>query len=326
MKKGKPNKPARKGTGVSDLDRLKREIRKEIGKKSEEESSSERKESKSSDRKGSESRRSDSKSFDSRKPKSRDHGKKKSYSAPTSKQGKSKHKESTRLNKFIANSGICSRREADKLIESGVISVNGKVVTEMGVQIFPGDTVKYGDQTLSGEDYVYILMNKPKDYITTVRDERGRNTVMHLLGRKVKERVYPVGRLDRNTTGLLLLTNDGNLADKLTHPRNKITKLYTVHTDQNVKPSDLDKLVEGVTLEDGDVKADEVSFVKGDRSTIGVSIHSGKNRVIRRMFEELGYKVTKLDRVMFAGLTKKDLPRGHWRYLTDKELAYLKML
>ncbi len=230
-----------------------------------------------------------------------------------------------RLNKYIANSGVCSRREADKLIEQGLIMVNGEVVTELGTKIKFGDKVQYEGNYLRGEQHVYLLMNKPKDFITTSKDPQGRKTVMDLIGSKCKERVYPVGRLDRNTTGLLMLTNDGELASKLTHPKHEIKKLYQVETDIPVKPSDLDLLVSGITLEDGDAKADNAAYA-GGKNIIGVELHSGKNRIVRRMFAELGYEVKKLDRVMFAGLTKKDIPRGKWRFLTDKEVAYLKML
>ncbi len=230
-----------------------------------------------------------------------------------------------RLNKYIANSGVCSRREADKLIEQGLITVNGEVITELGTKIKFGDKVQYEGKYLRGEQHVYLLMNKPKDFITTSKDPQGRKTVMDLVGSKCKERVYPVGRLDRNTTGLLMLTNDGDLASKLTHPKNEIGKLYQVETDIPVKPEDLDALMTGITLEDGDAKADNAAYA-GGKNIIGVELHSGKNRIVRRMFAELGYEVKKLDRVMFAGLTKKDIPRGKWRFLTDKEIAYLKML
>jgi 23S rRNA pseudouridine2605 synthase len=230
-----------------------------------------------------------------------------------------------RLNKYIANSGVCSRREADKLIEQGLIKVNGEVITQLGTKIKFGDKVQHDGNYLRGEQHVYLLLNKPKDFITTSKDPQGRKTVMDLIGSKCKERVYPVGRLDRNTTGLLMLTNDGELASKLTHPKHEIKKLYQVETDHPVKPEDLDTLMSGVTLEDGDAKADNAAYA-GGKNVIGIELHSGKNRVVRRMFAELGYEVKKLDRVMFAGLTKKDIPRGKWRFLSDKEIAYLKML
>ncbi len=249
-------------------------------------------------------------------------------------QGKQKKEErssregagSIRLNKYIAHAGICSRREADKLIESGAIRVNGEVVTELGVKVRPEDEVRYGKQRIDPEPYVYILLNKPKDHITTTSDEQGRKTVMRLVRDAGGQRLYPVGRLDRNTTGLLLLTNDGELAQKLTHPRQRVSKLYHVVLDRNLKPGDLEKLTEGVELDDGKVAADSVSYVEGanNKREVGMTLHSGKNRVIRRMFEALGYNVKNLDRVMFAGLTKKDLARGKWRYLSGKEVRTLK--
>jgi 23S rRNA pseudouridine2605 synthase len=232
----------------------------------------------------------------------------------------------TRLNKYLSNAGICSRREADQLIESGVIRVNGKVVTELGTRILQGDKVSYGDQTVKSETLMYLLLNKPKDYITTVDDPDKRRTVMELIKGACKERVYPVGRLDRNTTGLLLFTNDGELTMKLTHPKNNIKKIYHVVTDQNVSKEDMEKLRNGIELEDGFIMPDDVEFVgEGhNKKDIGIEIHSGKNRVVRRMFEHLGYNVIKLDRVMFAGLTKKDLPRGKWRLLSKTEIGFLK--
>ncbi|MFZ5553912.1 MAG: pseudouridine synthase, partial [Bacteroidota bacterium] len=233
-----------------------------------------------------------------------------------------------RLNKYIANTGACSRREADQLIASGVVTVNGKTVTELGTKIHYTDKVTYGGQALKREENVYLLLNKPKDFITTVDDPQNRRTVMDLVAGACKERIYPVGRLDRNTTGLLLFTNDGELTKKLTHPSYNIKKVYHVMTDQNVSKEDLAKLRDGFELEDGFVKVDDVQFV-GDNSNkrdIGVEIHSGRNRIVRRMFEHLGYKVIKLDRVMFAGLTKKDLPRGRYRFLTAKEISFLKMI
>jgi 23S rRNA pseudouridine2605 synthase len=233
-----------------------------------------------------------------------------------------------RLNRFIASSGVCSRREADKLIEQGLITVNGKIVKELGSKVNPGDDVRYAGERLNFEKFVYILMNKPKDFITTVKDTHDRKTVLDLIGGAVKERIYPVGRLDRQTTGLLLLTNDGELAKRMTHPSHEISKLYHVVTDKEVTKADVEKLTSGVDLEDGRVHADKVAYV-GDgknKKELGVELHSGKNRVIRRMFEALGYKVVKLDRVMFAGLSKKKIPRGKWRFLTDKEVGRLKMI
>lgn len=233
-----------------------------------------------------------------------------------------------RLNKYIANAGICSRREADVLIESGAVKVNGKVVTEMGFKVGPDDVVNYGGETLRKERPVYILMNKPKDYITTTEDPRDRRTVMNLVKHNGPERLYPVGRLDRNTTGLLLITNDGELAKKLTHPSSRIRKIYHVYLDKNFKAADIKALQEGFELEDGFIKPDVVEYVDGaeDKKEIGVELHSGRNRIVRRMFEHLGYEVVKLDRVVFAGLTKKDLARGRTRYLSDKEVGMLKML
>ena len=233
-----------------------------------------------------------------------------------------------RLNKYIANTGVCSRREADVLIETGVVKVNGEVVTQLGTKIGPDDVVNYGGQTLKREVLKYVLLNKPKDFITTTDDPQKRKTVMNLVGNACKERIYPVGRLDRMTTGVLLFTNDGELAKKLTHPRHNIKKIYHVHAHKSVTKADLNKLIEGVKLEDGKAQADKAAYVGNgeDKKQVGLEMHSGKNRIVRRMFEELGYKVVRLDRVTFAGLTKKDLPRGRWRFLTEKEIGFLKML
>jgi 23S rRNA pseudouridine2605 synthase len=230
-----------------------------------------------------------------------------------------------RLNRYIANAGVCSRREADDLIATGCVTVNGKIVTELGYKVKQDDVVTYSGQRLKTEKHVYLLLNKPKDYITTADDERGRRTVMDLIAGAVKERVYPVGRLDRNTTGLLLFTNDGEMAKKLTHPQHRVQKLYHVELDKNLKHDDLLKIQEGIELEDGFIKPDEVAYAGESKREVGILIHSGRNRIVRRIFETLGYDVLRLDRVMFAGLTKKDLPRGHWRMLTDKEIAFLKM-
>jgi 23S rRNA pseudouridine2605 synthase len=232
-----------------------------------------------------------------------------------------------RLNKFISNSGVCSRREADKLIESGAVTVNGKIVSELGYKVNPTDVVNYGGASIKREKNVYVLLNKPKDYITTLDDPEGRKTVMELVKSACKERIYPVGRLDRNTTGLLLFTNDGDMTMKLTHPKNNIQKLYGVEIDKSIRPEDFKAILDGFELEDGFIKADKLEFVGGstNRKELGIEIHSGKNRIVRRIFEHLGYKVVKLDRVMFAGLTKKDLPRGKWRFLTEKEIGYLRM-
>ena len=232
-----------------------------------------------------------------------------------------------RLNKYIANAGICSRREADVLIATGAITVNGEVVTEMGHKVMPTDEVRYGDKILQREKPVYVLLNKPKDYITTTDDERGRANVMELVRDACEERIYPVGRLDRDTTGLLLFTNDGDLTKKLTHPSSEIEKTYDVELDKPFASVDMDLLREnGVELHDGKIKPDEVEYVGEGKREVGITIHSGKNRIVRRIFESLGYEVVKLDRVVFAGLTKKDLPRGRWRFLTKSEINFLKML
>lgn len=232
-----------------------------------------------------------------------------------------------RLNKYIANAGICSRREADDLIKSGVVKVNGKIITEMGYRVNPDDQVQYGDQTLSKESKQYLLLNKPKDYITTADDPEGRKTVMDLVRNACKERLYPVGRLDRNTTGILLMTNDGELAKKLTHPSHQVRKVYQVTLDKNLKAVDLKRIAEGLTLEDGLIEVDEIDWIGegASKSEVGVVLHSGKNRIVRRIFEHLGYSVVRLDRTYFAGLTKKNLPRGKFRFLTEKEINLLKM-
>lgn len=231
-----------------------------------------------------------------------------------------------RLNRYIANAGICSRREADDLISSGQISVNGKIVSEMGYKVRPTDVVKYGKKALNPEKMVYILINKPKDYITTTDDPEERKTVLDLIKGACSERVYPVGRLDRNTTGLLLLTNDGELAEKLTHPSSGIKKIYQAELDKPIATEHFEALQAGVELEDGFIRPDEVGLVTPDAQVVGLEIHSGRNRIVRRMFEHLGYEVQKLDRTVFAGLNKKDLPRGKWRFLTEKEVIKLKFL
>ena len=232
-----------------------------------------------------------------------------------------------RLNKFIANSGICSRREADEYISAGLVTVNGQVVTEMGVKVNPAeDDVRFNGERLRGEKKVYVLLNKPKDFVTTTSDPHADKNVMQLISRELcPERIFPVGRLDKSTTGVLLLTNDGELAEKLTHPSYQKKKIYQVTLDKNVKPEDMDKLVSGVDLEDGPAYADEVAYNGDDRSIVGIEIHSGRNRIVRRMFEALGYRVRKLDRVYFAGLTKKNLRRGQWRFLSDEEVTMLKL-
>lgn len=236
--------------------------------------------------------------------------------------------EDIRLNKYLSNAGICSRREADVLIATGVVDVNGVTILEMGFKVKPGDEVRYDGALISQETKRYVLLNKPKDFITTMDDPRGRKTVMQLVHKACKERIYPVGRLDRNTTGLLMFTNDGDLAKKLTHPRYEMKKIYHVEVNKNVNFDDMEKLMSGVELDDGGfVKADKVEFVRDNKPReVGVELHSGKYRVVRRMFEAVGYDVIKLDRVLFAGLTKKDLPRGEYRHLSEDEVNFLKML
>lgn len=244
----------------------------------------------------------------------------KTQSAPVRSDGK------VRLNKFIANSGICSRREADDMIKAGLVSVNGKVVTEMGIRVSPEDDVRYNGERMKQERKVYILLNKPKDFITTLKDPFAKRTVIDLIKGACKERVYPVGRLDRNTTGVLLLTNDGDLAKKLAHPSSNKKKVYHAFLDKNLKYEDMEKVMEGFELEDGFVKVDAINYVDPkDKKQLGIEIHSGKNRIVRRIFEHIGYEVTKLDRVYFAGLTKKGVERGHWRFLTEQEITMLKM-
>ena len=231
-----------------------------------------------------------------------------------------------RLNKFLANAGVCSRRDADKYIQAGVVSVNGEVVTELGTKVLRTDEVRFHDNLVKVEKKVYVLLNKPKGYVTTSEDPQNRKTVMDLVNNACPERIYPVGRLDRNTTGVLLLTNDGELASKLTHPKFLKKKIYHVTTDQNVSAADLRQIAEGIMLDDGEIKADAVEYAsETDKKQIGIEIHSGKNRIVRRIFESLGYHVIKLDRVYFAGLTKKNVRRGDWRFLTEKEVNMLRM-
>ena len=234
--------------------------------------------------------------------------------------------EPIRLNKFLANAGLCSRREADEFITAGVVSVNGVVVTELGTKVKRSDEVKFHDQPVKIERKVYVLLNKPKDCVTTSDDPQERKTVLDLVKDACTERIYPVGRLDRNTTGVLLLTNDGDLASKLTHPKYLKKKIYHVFLDKNVTKADLDQIASGITLDDGEIHADAISYASDtDKSQVGIEIHSGKNRSVRRIFESLGYRVIKLDRVYFAGLTKKGLRRGDWRYLTEREVNMLRM-
>ena len=236
------------------------------------------------------------------------------------------NEEEIRLNKYLSNAGVCSRREADVLIQTGVVTVNGEIITELGHKIKPGDVVQYDGETINAETKRYVLLNKPKGFITTMDDPMGRKTVMSLVKKACRERIYPVGRLDKDTTGLLLFTNDGDMAKKLTHPRHRASKIYHVELNKPVRAEDLNKLMSGVDLEDGKTVCDLAEFVKdGSNREVGIELHSGKNRIVRRLFEALGYEVVKLDRVQFAGLTKKDLPRGMYRHLTEKEVAFLKM-
>jgi len=243
------------------------------------------------------------------------------------KKGQSQQNSGVRLNKFIAHAGICSRREADMHIRLGSVKVNNKTMTELGYKVQPTDVVHFDGQKLQAEKPTYILLNKPKGFITTTRDEKGRKTVMDLVANATKARIVPVGRLDRPTTGLLLFTNDGDLAKKLTHPKSGVKKLYHVVLDKAVSGQHINEIKKGIKLDDGIMQADEVSHVQGaSKQEVGILIHSGRNRIVRRIFEHFGYEVISLDRVMFAGLTKKDLPRGHWRHLSQAELQQLKML
>ena len=230
-----------------------------------------------------------------------------------------------RLNKYMANAGICSRREADEFIQAGKVKVNGEVVTELGTKIKRNDVVEYDEKVVTPERKCYVLLNKPKDCVTTSDDPNGRTTVLDIVKNACQERIYPVGRLDRNTTGVLLLTNDGDLASKLTHPKFVKKKIYHVWTDKDITEEDMQRIADGIELDDGEIHADAISYVSDDRNQAGIEIHSGRNRIVRRIFEHLGYRVTKLDRVYFAGLTKKNLPRGRWRYLTQEEVNYLRM-
>ena len=233
-----------------------------------------------------------------------------------------------RLNKYIAKSGVCSRREADKLIETGIITVNGKLVTELGFKVHRQDRVIMDGQLLTAEQLHYILLNKPKGFITTTDDPQERRTVMSLIERATDDRIYPVGRLDMKTTGLLLFTNDGDIAKKLTHPKHRVRKVYQVGLNKPLTKNDMQKIANGITLDDGDILVDKIAYVEGqdNKKEIGIQIHSGRNRIVRRIFEHLDYEVLRLDRVVFAGLTKKDLPRGKWRWLSHKEVDFLKMI
>lgn len=234
--------------------------------------------------------------------------------------------EFVRLNKFIANSGICSRREADEFIQTGLVTVNGERITELGHKVRYDDDVRFNGERIKGETKVYLVMNKPKNYVTTLSDPHAEKTVMDLIpATRCPQRIYPVGRLDKATTGVLMFTNDGELTEKLTHPSYGARKIYHVFLDRNLKKEDFDAILKGITLEDGEIRADSLSYVEDEKSQIGIEIHSGRNRIVRRIFEHLGYKVRKLDRVYFAGLTKKALKRGDWRFLTEAEIAKLKM-
>lgn len=239
----------------------------------------------------------------------------------------SKHTDGTiRLNRYIANAGVCSRREADELIAEGKVTVNGKVVTELGSRVMPEDTIIYNDKVLDRENFVYVLLNKPKDFITTTDDPSDRKTVMDIIAEAADERIYPVGRLDRKTTGLLLFTNDGKLAEKLSHPSSNVTKIYQAELDKPITEEHFDAIAAGFELEDGFIKPDELAIITPDAEVVGIQIHSGKNRIVRRIFEHFDYKVQKLDRTVYAGLNKKELPRGKWRYLSEKEVIKLKYL
>jgi 23S rRNA pseudouridine2605 synthase len=229
-----------------------------------------------------------------------------------------------RLNRYIAHCGVCSRREADELIANGKIKVNKKLITEMGYKVMPGDSVYLENKLLSKEEYAYVLLNKPKDFITTTKDTHDRKTVMDLVKKAADVRLYPVGRLDRNTTGLLLLTNDGDLAERLSHPSYNIRKIYRAELDKPILQEDFESIKNGITLEDGPVKVDDLAVITADGLSVGIEIHSGKNRIVRRIFEHFGYQVARLDRVTYAGLDKSNLPRGKWRHLTEKEVGILK--
>ena len=240
---------------------------------------------------------------------------------------KKSRQDGIRLNRYIAHAGICSRREADTFIAAGSVKVNGKTITEMGFKVQSKDRVEFDGRLITPEKKEYILLNKPKNFITTTSDDRGRRTVMELISSATKNRLVPVGRLDRNTTGLLLFTNDGDIAAKLTHPKHGVRKIYHVQLNTSLEVNHLQQIEAGLTLSDGPVQVDAISFItNAPKSEVGIEIHSGKNRIVRRIFEHLGYEVQKLDRVVFAGLTKKDLPRGHWRRLTPQELSTLKMI
>ncbi len=251
---------------------------------------------------------------------------KKEFSQPVKKTHKNIFNEEIRLNRFIANAGVCSRRDADKYISAGLVTVNGKIVTELGTKVKRSDDVRFDGKKLNPEKKVYLLLNKPKDFVTTTNDPYAERTVMELVSNACPERIYPVGRLDKSTTGLLLFTNDGALAERLLHPSRNIKKIYQVTLDKPLTKNDMQQIADGITLDDGFIAADEISYIDGNnKNEVGLEIHSGRNRIVRRIFEHLEYRVKKLDRVYFAGLTKKNLPRGKWRFLSQKEVQYLRM-
>ena len=268
------------------------------------------------------------KEFSERGPQKKMYSKGKSFSTPVKAKNTPKTaEEGIRLNRFIANAGVCSRREADTYIEAGVVTINGKQVTQLGTKVMPGDEVRFDGRLLQAEKKVYLLLNKPKDFVTSTDDPHAEKTVMDIVKNSCEERIYPVGRLDKNTTGLLLFTNDGDLSKKLTHPSHQMKKIYQVTLDKPLTKNDLESIAEGIELEDGFIAADAISFIDNeDKTEIGIEIHSGRNRIVRRIFEHFGYRVRKLDRVWFAGLTKKNLPRGKYRFLSEKEVRFLKMI
>lgn len=284
----------------------------------------------SSKRKNTTNRNSDRFEGEGRRKSTGDRGKRVANEKPNKpnyeniKETLSESSDAIRLNRYVANAGVCSRREADKLIADGLITVNGKVVTEMGVQVSRKDKVEYEGRILSAELKVYVLLNKPKDVVTTLGDPHAKRTVMDLVREACDERIYPVGRLDKNTTGVLLLTNDGELTKRLTHPKYRHRKIYHAFLDKPVLKKDIEAIAQGIKLEDGEIAADAISYVEGDKQQVGIEIHSGKNRIVRRIFEHFGYNVVKLDRVYFSGLTKKGIGRGEWRYLSEKEVKQLK--
>ncbi len=283
-------------------------------------------EKKSYDKKPYEKKSYDKKSYDKKPSYDRKPAAKPASKPAATKAVRPEEQEFVRLNKFIANSGICSRREADEFIQTGLVTVNGERVTELGRKVRYDDDVRFNGERIKGETKVYLVMNKPKDYVTTLTDPHAEKTVMDLISpTRCPQRIYPVGRLDKATTGVLMFTNDGELTEKLTHPAYGARKIYHVFLDSNLKKADFDQILEGINLEDGEIHADSLSYVDDDLAQVGIEIHSGRNRIVRRIFEHFGYKVKKLDRVYFAGLTKKAIKRGEWRFLTEQEVAKLKM-